>query len=77
MDVALVGFKPGFGSQVLFLQVAGGVDVGGNAALRLLLVGGVERQLDVVAILRSGIGELADDAGHLVAFHDAGALPEG
>ena len=52
MDIVLIGFKPGFGCELFFLVVTDGNYIVADASFSFLLVRGIQRQLDIIAVLR-------------------------
>ena len=73
-DVGAVFLQPAGVVHEGLLLVADLLDIVGDGALGLLLVGGADGQLDVVAVLGLSVGQLAHDGGEVVALHDAAAL---
>ena len=72
-----VVFQPLAGDHQILLLVADAGDVGGNRTLRHGLVVHIQRQLDVVAVRRLGVGDFAHDFRPVVALDDAAALAQG
>ncbi len=69
-DIGFVVFQPVIRDQFLFLNIARIVDVFSNGAFCDGLIGCVQCELDIVAVLRGDILQFTHNLGTLVTFND-------